>query len=634
MAFACRCRISRILEAPYGNALLVGVGGSGKQSLCRLAAFLSTLEVFQITLRKGYSISDLKSDIAALYIKVGLKNIGTVFLHTDAQIPDERFLVLINDMLASGDIPDLFSDEDMDIIVNSIRMELRGLGLIDTRDNCWSFFIERIRRQLKVVLCFSPVGFTLRTRARKFPALVNCTAIDWFHPWPQHALQSVSTTFIEKIPGLEPKVRLSISDFISFAHTSVNEVSVRYQQNEKHFNYTTPKSFLEFMKLYGNLLRKKRTDLAQKMERLENGLQKLLTTASQVEDLKAKLALQEVELWQKNADIEALIAKIGQQTDKLNQERAVADAEEQKVAAIQTEVTKQQRETEEDLSKAEPALQAANAALNTLNRLNLTELRTFPNPPAIVTNVSAAVLVLLSPQGRIPKDRSWKASKMVMSKYGDALFCFHAQMQVDDFLQALVNFDKEHIPEVTVKCVKEEYLRDPEFNPEFVRQKSSAAAGLCAWVINIIRFQEVFCEVEMKRMCLSQANADLAEAAEKLEAIRKKLAELDGSLEILTSSFEKATSEKLRFQEEVNRTNNTIELANRLVKGLESENVRWANSLAQFHEQEETLSGDVLLTAAFISYAGSFSKKYRRELLENLWMPFLRSQMVSLLFIL
>lgn len=51
---------------------------------------------------------------------------------------------------AAGDIPDLFSDEDMDMIVNSIRMELRGLGFIDTRDNCWSFFIERIRRQLKV----------------------------------------------------------------------------------------------------------------------------------------------------------------------------------------------------------------------------------------------------------------------------------------------------------------------------------------------------------------------------------------------------------------------------------------------------------------------------------------------------
>ncbi|XP_076000722.1 dynein axonemal heavy chain 11 isoform X3 [Genypterus blacodes] len=611
------CRISRILEAPYGNALLVGVGGSGKQSLCRLAAFLSTLEVFQITLRKGYGINDLKSDIAALYIKVGVKNIGTVFLHTDAQIPDERFLVLINDMLASGDIPDLFTDEEVDMIVASIRMELRGLGLVDTRDNCWSFFIERIRRQLKVVLCFSPVGFTLRTRARKFPALVNCTAIDWFHPWPQHALQSVSSTFIEKIPGLEPNIRASISKFISYAHACVNEVSVKYQQNEKHFNYTTPKSFLEFMKLYGNLLEKKRTELTEKMERFENGLQKLQSTASQVEELKAKLALQEVELWQRNTDIEALIAKIGQQTDKLNQERAVADAEEQRVAAIQAKVTIQQKVTEEDLVKAEPALQAANAALNTLNRLNLTELRTFPNPPAIVTNVSAAVMVLLAPQGRIPKDRSWKASKVVMSK-------------VDDFLQALVNFDKEHVPEATVKCVRDEYLSDPEFNPEFVRQKSSAAAGLCAWVINIIRFHEVFCEVEMKRMCLSQASADLAEAAEKLEAIRKKLSELDSSLETLTAAFEKATSEKLCFQEEVNNTNKTIELANRLVKGLESENVRWAHSVAQYHEQEETLCGDVLLTGAFISYAGSFSKKYRTELLDNLWMPFLRNQKVPI----
>lgn len=64
-------------------------------------------------------------------------------------------------------------------------------------------------------------------------------------------------------------------------------------------------------------------------------------------------------------------------------------------------------------------------------------------------------------------------------------------LQVDDFLQALIKYDKEHIPENCLKVVKELYLKDPEFNPNLVHTKSFAAAGLCAWVINIVKFYEV-----------------------------------------------------------------------------------------------------------------------------------------------
>ncbi|XP_043921477.1 dynein axonemal heavy chain 11 [Protopterus annectens] len=611
------CRISRILESPRGYALLVGVGGSGKQSLSRLAAYISSFEVFQTTIKKGYGIQDLKVDIANLYIKTGAKNMPTVFLLTDAQVPDERFLVLINDLLASGEVLDLFSDEEVDNIIIGIRNEVRGLGLLDTRENCWRFFLDRVRQQLKVILCFSPVGSTLRVRARKFPAIVNCTAIDWFHEWPQEALGSVSRRFIEEIEGIEPSVKDSVSHFMAYVHTSVNEVSEKYHRNEKRYNYTTPKSFLEQIMLYRNLLKKKRKELSQRMERLNNGILKLKTTASQVEDLKAKLASQEVELQLRNQDAEALIAKIGLQTEKVSQEKAVADTEEQKVAAIQAEVSVKQKDCGDDLAKAEPALVAATAALNTLNKVNLTELKAFPNPPIPVTNVTAAVMVLLAPKGKVPKDRSWKASKVFMGK-------------VDDFLQALINYDKEHIHENCLRAVKEYYLKDPEFNPDLIRTKSFAAAGLCAWVINIVKYYEVYCDVEPKRQALAQANSELAAATEKLEMIRRKLVDLDNNLNRLTTSFEKATGEKVRCQEEVNRTSRTIDLANRLVKGLEAENVRWANSIHHFEAQEKTLCGDVLLTAAFVSYVGSFTKLYRQELVQCKWIPFIKSQKVSI----
>ena len=74
------------MESPRANLLLVGVGGSGKQSLSRLAAYISSMEVFQMTLRKGYGIPDMMKDLATLYMKTGVKNIGTVFLMSDAQV--------------------------------------------------------------------------------------------------------------------------------------------------------------------------------------------------------------------------------------------------------------------------------------------------------------------------------------------------------------------------------------------------------------------------------------------------------------------------------------------------------------------------------------------------------------------
>lgn len=612
------CRINRILEYPRGNALLVGVGGSGKQSLTRLAASVSSLDVFQITLRKGYSMADMRVDLAQLYIKAGVKNIGTVFLLTDAQVPDEKFLVLINDLLASGEIPDLFVEDDLELIYTGVKNEVRGLGMEDTRENCWKFFIERVRRQLKVVLCFSPVGNTLRVRARKFPALINCSSIDWFHGWPETAMVSVSERFISENEYVPEETRGSISRFMAYVHRCANNMSQVYLTNERRYNYTTPKTFLELISLYLNMLSSKNKELTDNIERLENGLTKLINTASQVDDLKEKLAAQEIELKQKNEDADALIQRVGVETEIVQKEKAIADVEEKKVVVKAEEVSVKQRSCEEDLAKAEPALIAAAAALDTLNKNNLSELKAFSQPPPAVLMVVSACVVLLAPPTKIPKDRSWKACKIVMGK-------------VDQFLDSLIHYDKENIGENNLKEVQR-YLDEPEFTYENILTKSLAAAGICSWAVNIVSYYRIFCDVEPKRMALKAANEELAFAQEKLSKIQSKLKSLNDNLAGLTREFEEATSAKLKCQQQAEETAQTISLANRLVGGLGSEKVRWHDTIAQYKQELVKLPGDVLLSSAYLSYMGCFGRIYRVDLLDNYWLPFFKEMKVQLFY--
>lgn len=92
----------------------------------------------------------------------------------------------------------------------------------------------------------------------------------------------------------------------------------------------------------------------------------------------------------------------------------------------------------------------------------------------------------------------------------------------------------------------------------------------------------MYCDVEPKRRALAQANAELAAAQEKLSIIKRKVQSLEDQLSKLTADFEQATADKLRCQKEADATQATIQLANRLVGGLASENVRWAQAVAEY----------------------------------------------------
>ena len=105
-------KISRVLRIPSGNALLVGVGGSGRQSITRLASFMSGIDVFQPEISKNYGRADWREDLKKLLRVAGGQNKKISFLITDSQIKEESFLEDIDALLNSGEVPNLFAADE------------------------------------------------------------------------------------------------------------------------------------------------------------------------------------------------------------------------------------------------------------------------------------------------------------------------------------------------------------------------------------------------------------------------------------------------------------------------------------------------------------------------------------------
>ena len=121
-----------------------------------------------------------------------------VFLFSETQIVKEAFLEDINNILNSGDVPNLYAPDEMERIINGVRPAVKAAGKVDTRDNIFAHYIQTVRERLHIVLAFSPIGSAFRTRCRMFPSLVNCCTIDWFNAWPEDALYSVAESFLTK----------------------------------------------------------------------------------------------------------------------------------------------------------------------------------------------------------------------------------------------------------------------------------------------------------------------------------------------------------------------------------------------------------------------------------------------------
>jgi len=643
-------KICRIVTFPKGSALLVGVGGSGKQSLTRLASYIAGNTLFQITVTKSYNINSLLDDMRSLYKLAGQDRRQVTFLFTDQEIKDESFLEVLNSLLLTGDIPGLFTKEEMIGLTADLEhhaVKERGTSFEATPASLRQYFIDSVRNNLHVVLCMSPVNPMFPERARKFPGVINCCTINWFLPWPEDALEEVASNYLNvfhpephgmylreaQLPDPTPDeppemsnsqlVRNSLIQFMGTAHGLIIQSCADYEHKMRRNVYQTPKSFLSFLDVFMYEYEQELKKLLEKESRVTHGLEKLIQGAHDVQKLKIVLAEEKKKLEKATLETNSMIGDL--ETKSLE-----ATKESEKVNNIKLEcendasrIQREKDECEKDLAAAQPYLDEAETAIKSIKTAHIVEVKKLAKPSDIIKLVFDGVLILFKQPLNPVKEATLTVKKQEITFIDPSYTHASKMMGAPHFLKDLYAFSaegKDLINDETVELMAP-YIEMKNFTASVAKSASVAAEGLCIWVRAMQRYHEASKIVKPKLEALQVASSELETAEMKLANACTRLDNCKQTLRELQDTFNSKLKEKAKVEEGAKVLEKKMSQASSLIDGLAGERKRWSEEKSQFISQKRRLVGDIAVSCAFVSYCGPFNQSFREHILENILIP-------------
>ena len=387
-----------------------------------------------------------------------------------------------------------------------------------------------------------------------------------------------------------------LSNLCAFAHIQTQDSAIQMQQQLKRIFYVTPTNYIELLKGYGEIIKQKRREVDNQRKKLRNGLSKLDEARMQVEKMSQDSEIKRADVSKQTKICEDLVIKINKEKKVADEQQIEIEKQTEKIEKEKEETMQLAAEAESELKKAEPALLAAQTALEMLDKKYIAEIKSFTQPPPDVAIVMSAVMTVLK------KDTAWASVKKELAD--------------SNFVKKIMEFDKDNIEPAVIRKV-EKYTRQENFQPDYVEKISRAAGALCMWVRSIEDYTKALKVVAPKRQKKAYAEEQLRKKIADMEKLKHDFDILTEKLNDLQRQYDETNNALASFKAELDNLQIKIDRGDKLIFGLSGEKSRWEATLLELDDQYEKLIGDCVLAAAFMSYCGPFPSEYRDSLISS-----------------
>lgn len=604
-------RICRVLKQPRSHALLMGIGGSGRQSYTRIAAHIMDYELFQIELTRNYSLKDWNDYIKEMLLKISCTESSGVFLFSDTQIKYEQFLDDISNLLLSGEILHLFNvDERKEICEKMLVIDKQRDKSLQTNGSpkaLYNLFVNVIREQLHIILCFSPINNNFRTYFRNYPSIINSCTIDWFHPWPNDALSSIAQRFLaEEISSLAEPEQVNITKMFVEFHSSTMTLIKEVYLDQCQKIFIPSKTFIDCITIFKENFLRKKFELDGRDKKYNAGIQQITESEEQVDIMQKSIEALEPQCKIIAEKLAKQISDVQTSQEAVDEQMELVKKEEANFSEISVQVNDLSEHCKNIMEDALPQMEEAEKALSSLTSADLTAIRTMKNPPLQVKIIMEAICILRdikTEKTTISTDEYWAISKKMLND--------------PKFIENLIKFEKDSIPDHITEKLQSKISTSDAFDVDKIKLISIACEMLCKWVNAIIKYDRAMKISYPKRMELKEVEKvhDAALARfniknEELKILKENLTVLNNHLKIT-----KDKSESLKAEHE--RCTKRLQRAIEIVSSLKGEREVWQQALDGIQKKSKTLIGDILISSGITAYLGQFTECYRRKTIKS-----------------